>query len=57
MITHSLGNKETEVSEAIHPSTSGAGKKNWQAPELTEMDYDQTNAGFTGIGGDFGIYS
>lgn len=33
------------------------GKKNWKRPELTEVDYEKTNGGFTGYGTDGGAYS
>ena len=47
--------KDGLVSETTSKSSSS--KKNWQSPELTEVDYSKTNATFTGIGSDTFGYS
>jgi len=46
----------SEKKEVLMSETT-SGKKNWQSPELTEVDYSQTNATFTGIGSDTFGYS
>ena len=51
--------KKTAMTFPETPQTAVAftGKKNWKRPELTEVDYDKTNTGFTGSGTDLSFYS
>ena len=56
MTEPTLGKKGLTASESINPSTSGTGKKNWQSPELIEVDYEKTNATFSGGSGSDGLY-
>jgi hypothetical protein len=56
MTAPTLGKKGITALESMNPSTSGTGKKNWQSPELTEVDYDKTNMNFSGSTGFDGMY-
>ena len=55
-MTDSFSEKK-EVLRSETTSKSLPGKKNWQSPELTEVDYSQTNSSLTGIGADAMGYS
>jgi hypothetical protein len=57
MTKPTLGKKGLTSPESMNPSKSGTGKKNWQTPELTEVDYEKTNTGYSGGGSDLGFYS
>ena len=49
----------SEKKEALRSETTSKlspGKKNWQSPELTEVDYSQTNMNWSGFSGDDGMY-
>jgi len=45
----------SEKKEGLMSETTSS-KKNWQSPELTEVDYSKTNMNFTGFTGDDGLY-
>jgi hypothetical protein len=45
--------KNKKTSSKSIPDT---GKKKWQSPELTEVDYDKTNGNFSGYSGSDGLY-
>jgi hypothetical protein len=56
MTQPTLGKKGKSTHESMHSSTSDMGKKKWQSPELTEVDYDKTNFTFSGGSGSDGVY-
>lgn len=57
MTESTLRKKEMKANGTINQSKSGIDRKTWQSPELTEVDYEKTNAGYSGSGTDFGTYS
>ena len=48
-------NQTPDLSDAAVPQLKT--KRSWVSPKIDELDYDETQAGFTGNGGDFGFYS
>lgn len=44
------------MDESMELSKLSPGKKNWQSPELIEVDYSETNSSYTGIASADGLY-
>jgi hypothetical protein len=38
-------------------TASDAAKRSWHAPEIEEVDFAETQTGFSGVGSDLGAYS
>lgn len=55
IMTDSFSEKK-DVLRSETTSKSSPGKKNWQSPELTEVDYSQTNFNWSGFTGNDGMY-